>query len=323
MSPIADDATVDELALRVLHGVASESEQAALGDILRSDPAARLRFVRHATQHAMLCQEGAAGALAKDRRIYFEQLAGAESAVRWPRRAWLAAAVMAAGLLVVTALLRPTDAMAALERVVAATKAGAARCYAIRVLEPGTAEEVPGRGPYPPANHLEGATIWMRGPGEFVLRQGLPNGEIRLFGGDASGSWTLRGQSAVKVSPDPTRFGRAIFTPSGEAAFLDLRTQLDQMRQDYELTWLARETGETHKLRATRKAPPPGGPKEMELWFDPVTGTVERLILRQLPRGQGGPRSIEMLLQPAEPLPADFFRHEHHHEPSRPVLLEP
>ncbi|MEY3852910.1 MAG: hypothetical protein RI910_1890 [Verrucomicrobiota bacterium] len=215
MSRPADHQELDDLALRVLHGVADEAEQAALQELLRTKPDARHRFVLQATQHAMLCREGAAGSLAADKRLYFERLEEDDQSRWWARKAWLAAAAVAATLLVASLLLRPTDAMAALERVVQVAQETVTRCYSVRVLEAGPPEApATGRGPYPPANHLEGATLWMKGPGEFVLRQGLPNGEIRLFGGDRAGSWTMRGLGPVKVSPDPTRFGRAIFSPS-------------------------------------------------------------------------------------------------------------
>ena len=324
MSKPADHQALDDLALRVLHGIADEAEQAALRELLRTEPAARHRFVLQATQHAMLCREGAAGSLAADKRLYFERLADEGQGRAWAKNVWLAAAAVAATLLVASLLLRPTDAMAALERVVQVAQETVTRCYAVRVLEAGQPEApAPGRGPYPPANHLEGATLWMKGPGEFVLRQGLPNGEIRLFGGDASGSWTLRGLSAVKVSPDPTRYGRAIFAPSGEVAFLDLRTQLSRLKEDYDVEWIDESSPDLRKLRAARKHQTQGGPKEVELWFEPASGNIERLILRQLPRGNGGPRSLELIRQASSPLPADFFRHESHHEPTRPVILEP
>lgn len=324
MSMSENHQDLDDLGLRVLHGVADEADRSALQGLLRTRADARRRFVRHATLHAMLCREGAAGSLAADPRLYFERLKDEGRGLTWARQAWLAAAAVAATLLVVSVLLRPTDAMAALDKVVQVAQQTVTRCYSVRVLEAGPQETAStGRGPYPPANHLEGATLWMKAPGEFLLRQGLPNGEIRMFGGDASGSWTLRGLGPVKVSPDPTRFGRAIFTPSGEVAFLDLRTQLSRLKSDYDVEWLDDESSDVRKLRATRQRQAQGGPKEVELWFDSASGVIERLILRQLPRNNGGPRSLELVLLSSDPLPDAFFRHESHHEPDRPILLEP
>lgn len=321
MSP-SETQALDELALRVLHGVADNDEREALALRLRGSEESRRRFIAHATQHAMLCGEAAAGALASDQRLYFERLE--DKGRGWTRRAWIAATAAAAMVLAAGVLLRPTAAMAALEKVVQAAQGTLSRCYSVRVLEPGLPEEPrQGRGPYPPANHLEGAMLWMRGPGEFVLQQRLPNGEIRMLGSNHEGSWTVRGLGPVKVSPDPNRFGRAIFTPSGELASLDLRTRLGQLTENHDLEWVDGQSPGIRKLRALRQRQAQGGPKEVELWFDPATGVVERMVLRQLPRGNGGPRSLELVLVSAEPLPDAFFRHESHHEPGRAVLLEP
>jgi hypothetical protein len=87
--------------------------------------------------------------------------------------------------------------------------------------------------------------------------------------------------------------------------------------------WLDDESPDVRKLRAVRQRQAQGGPKEVELWFDPASGVIERLILRQLPRNNGGPRSLELVLLSSDPLPDAFFRHESHHEPDRPFLLEP
>jgi len=320
----ADVEKFDELTLRYLHGVASDAECAELGEMLREDEACRVRFIRHTGQHAMLCGEAQAGSLASDKVLYFEQLAGASSRRPWPGRTWLAVAAVATMLLVTALLLRPSDAMAALEKVTQVAEHALTRCYEVRVLEPGDASQVPaGRGPYPPASHLEGAVLWMKGPGKFALKQQLPNGETRMFGGDQEVSWTMRGTGPVRVSPDPTRFGRATFSAGGEVAFLDVRSQLSQIRSDYYLSWLPDATDGTRRLLASRQRPASGGPKEIELWFDPSEAVLSRMILRQLPKGQGGPRSLELSLLSVDPLPDEYFRHEYHHAPDRPVILEP
>ncbi len=324
MSSPVDMESFDELVLRYLHGVASDAERSELAGMLREDDNCRVRFIRHTVQHAMLCGEAQAGSLATDKVVYFEQLAATSSRRPWPRRAWLAVAAAAAMSLTTVLLLRPSDAMAALEKVAQVAEQALTRCYAVRVLEPGDASQLPeGRGPYPPSSHLEGAVLWMKGPGKFALKQQLPNGETRLFGGDQQGSWTMRGTGPVRVSPDPTRFGRATFSAGGEVAFLDVRTQLSQIRSDYELSWLPDATDGTRRLLASRQRPASGGPKEIELWFDPSEAVLRRMILRQLPKGQGGPRSLELSLLSVDPLPDEYFRHEYHHAPDRPVILEP
>ena len=140
MSKPEDHQELDELALRVLHGIADEAEQAALQELLRMKPEARHRFVLQATQHAMLCREGAAGSLAADKRLYFERLEDDGQGRTRAKKAWLAAAAVTATLLVASLLLRPTDAMAALERVVQVAQETVTRCYSVRVLEAGPPE---------------------------------------------------------------------------------------------------------------------------------------------------------------------------------------
>ena len=320
----ADVEKFDELTLRYLHGVASDADRLELGEMLREDDACRVRFIEHMGQHAMLCDEAQAGSLASDKVLYFEQLAGTSPRRSWPRRAWLAVAAVASMLLVTVLLLRPTDAMAALEKVTQVAEQALTRCYGVRVLEPGDASQVPaGRGPYPPSSHLEGAVLWMKGPGKFALKQQLPNGEMRLFGGNQEGSWTMRGTGPVRVSPDPTRFGRATLSAGGDVAFIDVRSQLSQIRSDYDLSWLPDATDGTRRLLASRQRPATGGPKEIELWFDPSEAVLRKMILRQLPKGQGGPRSLELTLLSVDPLPDEYFRHDYHHAPDRPVILEP
>ncbi len=324
MKTPAEMERLDKLTLRHLHGLASDAERAELGELLRGDDDCRVRFVSHAGQHAMLCGEAQAGSLAADKVLYFEQLAGTSARRPWPRRAWLAVAAVATVFLISLLLLRPSDAMAALEKVTLVAEQALTRCYGVRVLEPGDATQVPaGRGPYPPSSHLEGAVLWMKGPGRFALRQQLPNGETRMFGGDQKGSWTMRGTGPVRVSPDPTRFGRATFSAGGEFAFLDVRSQLGQIRSDYALSWLPDAADGTRRLLASRQRPASGGPKEIELWFDPSDALLRKVILRQLPKDQGGPRSLELNLLSVDPLPDDYFRHEYHHAPDRPVILEP
>lgn len=321
-----DTPSLDDLALRTLHGMADDAGRAELARRLASSPESRRRFLDHAMLHGMLAREARAGAFADDASGFFRDLEG-PPAQKTHRllRLWIpaAAAVVAACLVAISLL--PTKASAALDRVIETMSEVRDRTYRIEVIEPSDEpmESRPDRGRFPPANHLDGATLWLRGPREFVLSQSLPNGQTRVIGSDGGESWTVRGGDPVRVSPDPERFGRAIFAKSGEIAFLDLRSQLDDLKPLYQIEWLDRSSRETWKLIGSRRSADQGGPREVELWFHPGTGLLERMILRHLPRGNGGPRSIAIILQSTAPLPADFFRHDRHHEPGRAILTEP
>lgn len=321
-----DTPSIDDLALRTLHGIADDAERAELARLLESSPESRRRFLDHAMLHGMLAREARAGAFADDTSGFFRNLEDPPAQkIHRLLGFWLpAAAAVVAACLVAYSLL-PTKASAALDRVIETMSEVRDRTYRIEVIEPSDEpmESRPDRGRFPPANHLDGATLWLRGPREFVLSQSLPNGQTRVMGSDGGESWTVRGVDPMRVSPDPERFGRAIFAKSGEIAFLDLRTQLDDLKPLYQIEWLDRSSRETWKLIGSRRSADQGGPREVELWFDPGTGLLERMILRQLPRGNGGPRSIAIVLQSTETLPADFFRHDGHHEPGRTIRTEP
>lgn len=326
MSETDPIAAIDDLSLRVLYDLAGDAERLELARLLSYSPENRRRFLDHAALHGILAREAKAGSLAENPDAFFGSLENV-SAPKTSRflKFWLpaAAAMLAACFIAITLL--PANAMAALDRVIVGMNETHDRTYMIEVIESGSDPSTSraDRGRFPPANYLDAATLWLRGCDEFVLSQSLPNGETRIIGGDGKQSWSMRGDGPVRVSSDPERFGRAIFAPNGEIAFLDLRTQLDELKRLYRIEWLDRTSRETWKLRGLRISHDQGGPREIELWFSPDTGLLKRMILRQLPQGNGGPRSIAIILHSTDPMPVDFFQHAKHHEPERTIIEEP
>jgi hypothetical protein len=47
------------------------------------------------------------------------------------------------------------------------------------------------------------------------------------------------------------------------------------------------------------------------------------MVLDGLPRNNGGPGRIELELVSTDPLTPDFFTHDAHHAPGRPIEPEP
>lgn len=327
MSPSEIDPDIEELAPRILHGQADEEERTELARLLSLSGENRRRFLDHASLHGMLAQEAKAGAFAENRSGFFKEIEQVPAAKqKLLNRFWIPAAAAAIVTCLVTISLLPTSATAALEKMITAATAGRDRTFRIAVLEPGS-DDAPtstgDRGRFPPGKHLDGATLWLRGPGEFVLRQSLPNGTIRIMGSDGSANWSLRGDGPVHVSRDPKRFGGGIVARSGTFTSADLSSQLEDLKTLYQLEWLDRSSSGLWKLRAIRRSAGQGGAREVEVWFDPDSGLLERMILRQLPYGNGGPLSIGYHLESTDPLPPDFFTHTHHHEPGRAVITEP
>ncbi len=330
-------AELDDLILRALHGLANEAEGAALASRLAASRAARELFADHAMLHGFLATEAQAGGFALDREAFFAALETPPTApniVRTRRWWWLsAAAAIVVGLLSLTLLLLPNNAAAALDQVITALDRSLDCSYVIRVLDPGTARqggnplEQADRGRFPPAAFLDGARLHLRGSSQYVLEQALPDGVTRTLGSDGQTSWSIRGDGPVRTSSDPYHFGAGVLAGRQSTPFLELRTRLEDLRHFYQLEWFtppadpatpARLKG----LRGSRHSAAQGGPREIELWFDPATGQIHRMLLNGLPRGTGGPASIALELASTAPLSPDFFHHQAHHEPSRRVEAE-
>ena len=328
---------LEDLILRTLHGLADEAEGAALASRLAASSEARELFADHAMLHGFLAAEAKAGGFAADREAFFAELANPPSTpniVRNRRWWWLsAAAAMVVGLLSLTLLVLPNNAAAALDQVIAALDRPVDCSYVIRVLDSGADRqggnqaEKPDRGRFPPAAFLAGARLHVRGSSQYVLEQALPDGFTRTLGSDGQTSWCIRGDGPVRTSADPNHFGAGILAGRQGTPFLELRTQLEDLRRFYKLDWFtppAAPDAQTRLkgLRGSRHSAAQGGPREIELWFDPASGQIHRMLLNGLPREAGGPASIALELASTTPLPPDFFHHQAHHEPSRRIEAE-
>ena len=328
---------LEDLILRALHGLADEPEGAALATQLAASSEARELFTDHAMLHGFLATEAQAGGFAADREAFFAALETAPPPLKIVRRHrwwWVsAAAAMVVGLVCLTLLLLPNNAAAALDQVIAALDRSVDCSYVIRVLDPGTDRqggnpvEKPDRGRFPPAAFLDGARLHLRGSSQYVLEQALPDGVTRTLGSDGQTSWCIRGDGPVRTSTDPCHFGAGVLAGQQKTPFLELRTQLEDLRRFYQLEWFSPPTDPATPvrlkgLRGSRHSAAQGGPKEIELWFDPSTGQIHRMLLNGLPRGASGPASIALELASTAPLPQDFFHHLAHHETSRRVEAE-
>ncbi|MCX6873119.1 MAG: hypothetical protein NTW21_04835 [Verrucomicrobia bacterium] len=325
---------LEDLILRALHGLADDAEGAALASQLAASSEARELFTDHAMLHGFLASEAKAGGFAVDREAFFAALENPPSApniVRTRRWWWLsAAAAMVVGLLSLTLLLLPNNAAAALDRVLAALDRPVDCSYVIRVRDPGADRqggnpvEKPDRGRFPPGAFLDGARLHLRGSSQYVLEQALPDGVTRTLGSDGQTSWSIRGDGPVRTSTDPNHFSGGVLAGRQAMPFLELRTQLEDLRRFYQLELFTPPADPgtpagLQGLRGSRHSAAQGGPREIELWFDPATNRIHRMLLNGLPRGAGGPASIALELASTAPLPPDFFHHQAHHEPSRPV----
>ncbi len=62
--------------------------------------------------------------------------------------------------------------------------------------------------------------------------------------------------------------------------------------------------------------------QKIEIWFDGSAGSIHWMLLDELPRGQGGPKSILLELVGQSPVADEFFTFQFHDVLSRRVISE-
>lgn len=193
------------------------------------------------------------------------------------------------------------------------------RTFAIRALDDGPpAPERDGR----PGPELDGARLYLRGTEQYVLARENAQGERTLTGFDGELAWTVPPRGAVRVSSDRQRFRGGLPGHQHELPFVDLDDGLANVARNYDLT-LERELEldgrPVARIDGVRKRGVERGPKRIELWYEPQSRQLRRIVLDRLPQARSGPRAVALEFVDARPLPADFFDHSHHHGPERAV----
>lgn len=210
----------------------------------------------------------------------------------------------------------PLNAATELSRLINTSATQTDRTYRIRSLD-----ETPDTGDErrPP---IDGATLYVRSPEKYVLVRRFPNGEQFVTGSDGVRSWAIRPAGAVRVSKDPLRFRGPVPGHQHGLPFVDLRSDLVQLRDAYIVTLLGTDDKGRRGLLAEKKSPRYRGPRQVELWYDARTGVIDRMVFRGMPRARGGPSSVSVELLDQRSLGADYFQHDRHHAPGRRVIEE-
>ncbi len=178
---------------------------------------------------------------------------------------------------------------------------------------------------------INGAVLHVRGPNEFVFVRRLLDGRQRVSGCNGRESWAFREGGPVHVSSELTRFRGGLPGEQQQLPFINLHTHLHNLTEGYDIV-LKQESGSSDgrllsELIGTRKAVEVRGPKWVSIRFDAKTGVVYQMVLNQLPRRSGGPKSVAIELLNPEDLGnadfgPDFFSHDSHHDPFRQVRYE-
>jgi hypothetical protein len=254
------------------------------------------------------------------------------------RRSWVfAALITTAAVLVIGFVLHegggvsPASAAGiALDRIIEAAQQQIDRVYRIRITDYG-----PG-GPRPQAAadrrgikpNVDGAELYVRGADQFVLIRRFADGSPFITGSDGEIGWAVPPTGHVHLSRDVRRFRRAVPGERDAIPFLDLEASLEELRRDYDLELVERNAGATgaegwSRLDARKHPHVRGGAEYVQIWFD-AAGTAHRIAMQGLLQGEpdGRPQAVKLELMMNREVPPDFFHHDAHHAPDRPLAWE-
>ena len=312
-----NDAEWNQLSNAVIDGVASEADTRRVSDEIEANALRARDFARLAFLHDTLD-----GALA--RRI--------ESGHRLPRldipliarRAALAAAVLlvvAGAAWMVIGTTREASAAEVLAKLIDATRRGD-RTYFVRALGTDAKPEAARRnGKAVPS--IDGAVLYLRSPSSYVLARVDGEGGEVLTGSDGASAWIVPARGSVRVSRDSRRFSGALPGSQWGVAFIDPHGDLEQLAAAYDLV-LVPPTAEMPlaQIVASRRSDARGGPRRIEIAYEPATALIRMMRLEHLPQARGGPRSVEFELVDDAALDTRFFTHGFHHGADRTVFQE-
>ena len=313
------DAEWNELAHAVLDGLAGDADAARVSAEIAANPErardfARLALLHDALERASTAGVGARGAARRTRTIAFARRVALVAAV-------LAFVVAAAWFVVGTSPTASASASETLSRIIEAARKGD-RTYILRAIGGNARAEAakPGGRPQPT---IDDAIVYLRGPSSYVLARLDEEGREVLSGSDGARAWIVPAKGPVRVSRDAGRFAGALPGSKQGVAFIDPHGDLASLAASYDIA-LAPAASERAfaRLVATRKPDARGGPKSIEIAYDPDTAVIRGMRLDNLPQARGGPRSVEFQLVDDAPLEANFFTHDSHHGADRSVIEE-
>jgi len=312
-----NDAQWNELANAVLDGVASEHDAAQVSAEIAGNPARAREFARLVLLHDALARTSTAGVGARGqaRRLRIAAISRRVAMVA----AMLAFVIAASWFVVGTS---PTaSASDTLARLIEVARKGD-RTYILRAIGANIRGETPkpsGR----PQPTIDDAIVYLRGPSSYVLARLDDEGGEVLSGSDGARAWIVPATGPVRVSRDASRFAGALPGSKQGVAFVDPHGDLAALSASYDLV-IEPATGDRplSRLVGTRKPETRGGPKRVEIAYDPDTAVIRGMRLDNLPQARGGPRSVEFQLVDDEPLDPRFFTHDFHHGADRAVIEE-
>lgn len=316
------------LAHAMLDGTLDAAGADRLSRALASDPELAREVAALAVLHDALSKEHGAAVIGRT---------SARQVAAWTivRRVAAAAAVLAVtGLLLWTGLRTSPTANAGdvVARLVARARTGD-RTYVLRAVDeqggkrrrdaaPAADAAAPARDKQP---SIDGAILTVRDPDRYVLVRIDAEGRRVITGCDGTQAWLVRDDGAVRTSKDLRRFSGAVPGSKFDLPFVHPHESLAELGASYDLVLVPPAPGLGQpwpRIVGSRRTDARGGPRTIEIAYDPSTSIIHSMQLGNLPQARGGPRSVEFQLRDESSQPDAFYGHAAHHAPDRHVIEE-
>ena len=255
-----------------------------------------------------------------------------------PAVRWGTAAMIMISLTVLLISLPSNKAMATIDQMISAIENAGDRTYSVIVRDRNTGRRDRGGGRSAAERGrqeravLDGATLYLRGSGKYVLYRYTPSGQAVINGSDGLTNWLIRPRRAVLVSNNPQAFRIPMPEELADLLALDFTDTLRQIRERYKIKHLGAVPVERDQerswayLRATRRKGRFKGPRVIRIWAHPDTGLLRRIEFADV-RLQGDPEPKKLLLdlRDQHTLAENWFTHAAHHAEDAEVdfLSEP
>lgn len=182
-------------------------------------------------------------------------------------------------------------------------------------------------------------TLFVRGEDKFAFRQPAPLGTAWM-GSDGDFFWLIPGAPVgpILISENPAMLEKWKAEKEIGLPFLQVTAVLERLAKFYDLRLVTHEeeiakSPETHGPHDDRESEPLHvhgtlrvtsdslAPKSIDVWADPQTGMLQRMILDwHRDPSERGVRRIEFNLKGEQHLPADWYDPTKHIAPHRAVL---
>jgi len=250
-----------------------------------------------------------------------------------PAIKWGTAAMIIISLTIFLTSLPPNKAVATIDQMLLAIENAGDRTYSIIVRDQRTGRRDRGGGRSAIERKsrreravLDGATLYLRGRGKYVLYRYTPSGQTVVNGSDGQTNWLIRPRREVLVSNNPQAFRIPMPVDLADLLTLDFGDTLQQIRERYRIKYLGTVPVEQDKdtswayLHATQPNRRFRGPRVIRIWAHPDTGLLRRIEFADI-RLQGDPDPKKLILDLVDQrqLPNDWFTHSAHHPPDAKV----